>query len=227
MFCLLGFSFLVGVFYGIFAVIILQLYLAYKLFNYQDYMRTSKEIEDNRAFWKERMNGYQELIDKEMSELGPYNHPTFSSVKENPNGNSSFSFSDEDDMNDKDYIKNMEQMMKDKVIQKSLYEINDNNSNILHSTNYAPLSMFKQDTLNVLNIGTNQNEDENFEVQFRARSNASERFAKYFIGYYEKMSKVECQINFKKIIDQKTRYSITKHKTFNIFKKGSKWVQIR
>jgi hypothetical protein len=224
---LIGYGFLLGVIFGILSTVILQLYLAYKLFNYEDYMRTSKEIEDNRLFWKERMAGYQELIRKEISELGPYNNSMKDYKKDIFILNSSISFSEEDDPNEKEDIKSLKQLMKEKVIQKSLYELNDKNSNIMLSSGMAPSKIFKKETLKVLNRGKNENEDDNFEVQFRARFNASERYAKIFIDYYNSVSETEYNIKFKKILDQKARYSLTRRKTFNIFKKGSKWLQIR
>lgn len=79
----------------------------------------------------------------------------------------------------------------------------------------------------MLNKGTHKNEDMNFEVQFHSRQNKAESFIKFFIEYFEKISKIETQINFSWIIDQKVRSSITKRNTFNIFRKGNKWIQIR
>lgn len=226
-FQLLGFGFIFGVVFGIVTTVIFELYMAYKLFNYKDYLLTSKQIEDNRAYWKKRLAGYEDLKSKDISELGPYNKKDKDLVNDNKQAmNSSFSYSEEDS-NENDGTQTDKQKIKQKMIEKSLHDLNDANSNIMLSTGYTPLSLSKQESLRMLNMGTHKNEDKNFEVQFRSRLMKAESYTRYFIKFYGSVTAVENQMTFKTIIDQKMKYSLTKRNFFNIFKKGSKWVQIR
>ena len=131
------------------------------------------------------------------------------------------SFSSDDECEDQaegHKVLNKKQLIKRKVIEKSLHDLNDNNSNIMLSSGYAPLSFSRKESLRMLNKGTHKNEDKNFEVQFHSRLNKAEGFVKFFIEYYDKVVKIEGQTNFSSIIDQKIRSSITKLNTFNIFK---------
>ena len=217
----LGFGFIVGVLFGIWATVIFELYLAYKLFNYEDYLKTSDDIDRNRQFWQERIKGYQAMIEKDFGEAS--NQPSVDNIEANDHLliNSSMSFSSDDEYEDKaegQKVHNKKQLIKQKVIEKSLHDLNDNNSNIMLSSGYAPLSLSRKESLRMINKGTHKNEDKNFEVQFHSRLNKAETFIKYFIDYYDKVVKIESQTSFNWIIDQKIRASITKLSTFNIFK---------
>lgn len=213
--------------FGVISTVIFQLYIAYKLFNYEDYLKTSKDVEDNRLFWKTRLDGYQELISKKMSELGNYKKNPNDDPKEHLVINSDLSFSDNEGSNKNEDEKEKKKRIKQKVIEKSLHDLNDKNSNIMLSTGYSPFSLFKKDSMKMLNLGTHKNEDQNFEVQFHSRLLKYESYVKFFISYYGNVAEVEYQMSFKNIVDQKAKYSITKKKNFNIFKKDNKWVQIR
>ena len=105
-------------------------------------------------------------------------------------------------------VREKKEFMKEKIIEKSLYDLNDKNSNIMLTSGYLPL--LKKESLKVVNKVNQIHEDQNFEVQFQSRILKAEDYVKYFIAYYSKVSEVEFQMNFKKIVDQKTKYSITK-----------------
>jgi hypothetical protein len=221
----IGFGFLFGMVFGVASTITFQLYIGYKLFNYEDYLSTSKQIEDNRQFWKDRIDGYQELIRRDSSDLGNYSKKENNDPKEHLTINSDLSFSGDEGLYGKDDEKSKKERMKQKVIEKSLHDLNDRNSNIMLSTGYTPL--FRKESRIMLNIGTHKDEDQNFEVQFHSRLLKYESYVKHFINHYGNVAQVEYQMSFKNIVDQKAKYSITKKKNFNIFKKDNKWVQIR
>ena len=186
----IGFGFLFGVFFGIGATVVFQFYIVYKLFNYEDYLKTSKNIEDNRQFWNDRISGYQELIEKDISELG---RKVNTEAKESYLINSDFSFSDDEDMNEN--ILSKKQMFEKKVIEKSLHDLNDKNSNIMLASGYT--SLFKKESMKMLNRVNHKNEDKNFEVQFHSRLRNAENYIQFFIKYYTSVSEVEFQMNFK------------------------------
>lgn len=118
-------------------------------------------------------------------------------------------------------------MTKERLIEKSLVDLNDNYSNIMLSSGYTPMELMRKESKRMLNRRTNQNEDENFQVQFESRVKNIDAFVKYFILYLENVIDVENQMRFSSITDQKKRYKAIKRKTFEIFKKGNKWVQLR
>lgn len=220
-FQLLGFGFIIGALFGVSTTVVFELYLAYKLFNYEDYLRTSDDIDKNRQFWQERIKGYQAMIEKEFGEVGSQSNADNKEANDHLIINSSMSFSSDDESDDQaegQRIPNKKQLIKKKVIEKSLHDLNDKNSNIMLSSGYAPLSLTRKESLRMINKGTHKNEDKNFEVQFHSRLNRAETFIKFFIDYYDKVVKIESQTSFSWIIDQKLRASISKLSTFNIFK---------
>ncbi|CAI2372864.1 unnamed protein product [Moneuplotes crassus] len=223
MYLFIGIGFLVGVSFGITSLLIFELYIAYKIFNYEDYLKTSKDIEDNRLFWKNRLEGYQELIDKDISELA--NNRQTTEPKE------SFALDNDEPGHREDAqefdspVRTQSEKMKRKVIEKSLHELNDKSSDIMLTSGYAPL--YRKESRRMMNRIIHKNDDKNFEVQFRSRLNKSQSYIRYFIELYSRVTEVEFQMNFKNIVDQKAKYSLTKKKTFHIFKKDSKWVQVR
>ncbi|CAI2377693.1 unnamed protein product [Moneuplotes crassus] len=219
----IGVGFLFGVSFGIISLLVFEFYIAYKLFNYEDYLKTSKDIEDNRLFWKKRLEGYQELIEKDISELGKYK--TKPEIKESLAINTVESPFDEETKELEQPVRTHSEKMKQKVIEKSLHELNDKSSDIMLTASYTPVS--RKENLKIMNKILHKNDDQNFEVQFHSRLNKSDSYLKYFIDFYRRVTEVEFQMNFKSIVDQKTKYSLTKKKTFHIFKKDNKWVQVR
>ena len=139
------------------------------------------------------------MIEKDFGEAS--NQPSVDNIEANDHLliNSSMSFSSDDEYEDKaegQKVHNKKQLIKKKVIEKSLHDLNDNNSNIMLSSGYAPLSLSRKESLRMINKGTHKNEDKNFEVQFHSRLNKAETFIKFFIDYYDKVVKIESQTSF-------------------------------
>lgn len=63
-FQIIGIGFILGVIFGIVSLALGEIYIFIKLFSYEDYLRKSSEIEDNRAYWNDKIKNYHQIRDK-------------------------------------------------------------------------------------------------------------------------------------------------------------------
>lgn len=241
----MGFAFLVGVIFGICSTVIIQVYVLLKLFSYEDYMRKSSEIEENRAYWNDKIKNYHRIRDLKFTykmvqeEMGVQQLAKNESVTSANHKNELLKvnsegriFIDDDSIPREMFIEGVEYeneltVSDNQKMTKSLLDLNDNYSNIMLSSGYNPMELMRKDSIKILSKNTHQHEDDNFEVSFHSRLKNIEFFVKYFITYLGKVIDVEDRMNFNKITSQRSRYKIIKKEVFEIFKKGNKWVQLR